>query len=269
MPLETGNFIPELDPNNPLGSDQKSEGDDHLRVLKRATQGSFPAFVGNTATPKSVTLTEDEINDAALKSAAAAISGAWQFDTPPLLSNAIALLGRDVADAVSHALLSLSAADIATIGNDDTDAELRAQINTDLIVGGVLSAAVVTLALGGLLVSDLGGTGKKAGFRNPTNVTFSTSQTPDQTWEGTNRQCTGGNPTLTIDQLEAFTAFRVINTSSSVTLTRGTVTNMRWLDGSGVLRSVTGALIATGSIVEFYWQSPTTMYIFGNGITEI
>ena len=62
MPLETGSFIPELDDNNPLGADNVSAGDDHIRLLKRCTTGSFGAFVGNTGTPKSVTLTEDQIN---------------------------------------------------------------------------------------------------------------------------------------------------------------------------------------------------------------
>lgn len=79
MPLETGTLIPELDENNPLGSDGKNQGDDHLRLLKRCVTGSFPAFVGTTAVPKSVTLTEDQINDAALKSVDQTIIGEWTF----------------------------------------------------------------------------------------------------------------------------------------------------------------------------------------------
>ena len=54
MPLETGNFIPELDDNNPLGSDNVSLGDDHIRLIKRAVTGSFSGFVGTTAVPKLV-----------------------------------------------------------------------------------------------------------------------------------------------------------------------------------------------------------------------
>ena len=77
MPLEAGTFIPELNANNPLGADPKSEGDDHLRLIKRCTLGSFPAFVGNAGDPKSVSLTEDQINDAALKSEVQTISAQW------------------------------------------------------------------------------------------------------------------------------------------------------------------------------------------------
>lgn len=76
MPLETGDFIPELDPNNPLGADNVSLGDDHLRLLKRAVTGSFPAFVGTNAIPKSVALTEDQINDTALQSESPTFTGA-------------------------------------------------------------------------------------------------------------------------------------------------------------------------------------------------
>lgn len=71
MPVESPcDYIPELDAGSPLGSEPRSQGDDHLRNIKAAILGSFPNFVGVTATPKSVTLTEDEINDCAQKAAA-------------------------------------------------------------------------------------------------------------------------------------------------------------------------------------------------------
>ena len=80
MGLEAASFIPELNVTNPVGaSDPKSQGDDHLRVIKTAVKGSFPNFVGTVGTPKSVSLTEDQINDASQKSAAETISGAKTF----------------------------------------------------------------------------------------------------------------------------------------------------------------------------------------------
>jgi len=42
MPLETGDYITDLVPTNPLGTDPKSEGDDHLRLVKKTVQQSFP-----------------------------------------------------------------------------------------------------------------------------------------------------------------------------------------------------------------------------------
>lgn len=43
MGLETGNFITDLVATNPPGSDTKSQGDDHIRLLKAVLQGSFPS----------------------------------------------------------------------------------------------------------------------------------------------------------------------------------------------------------------------------------
>lgn len=88
MSLETASFISELDTLNPVGaSDPKSQGDNHLRLIKVAVKGSFPSFVGTAGTPKSVTLTEDQINDAALKSAAATIAALWDFTTKPTVNS--------------------------------------------------------------------------------------------------------------------------------------------------------------------------------------
>ena len=46
MGLETGDFIEDLDPNWPLGTDPKSQGDDHIRLIKKTIQGSFPNTSG-------------------------------------------------------------------------------------------------------------------------------------------------------------------------------------------------------------------------------
>lgn len=56
MPLETGEFITDLVITNPLGTDPKAQGDDHLRLLKKVLQQSFPAIDAE------VLSTPDEIN---------------------------------------------------------------------------------------------------------------------------------------------------------------------------------------------------------------
>ena len=94
MGLESATYIPELTITNPVGaSDPKSEGDDHLRLIKKTLANTFGAFVGTAGVPKSVTLTEDQINDAALKAAAATISALWDFTTEPTLNSDI--VGRN------------------------------------------------------------------------------------------------------------------------------------------------------------------------------
>ena len=42
MPLDNAQFIAELDPNSPAGTDPINQGDDHIRQTKLATQQSFP-----------------------------------------------------------------------------------------------------------------------------------------------------------------------------------------------------------------------------------
>lgn len=44
MGLESATYISQLDNTFPLGSDQKSQGDDHLRLIKSVLKNQFPAF---------------------------------------------------------------------------------------------------------------------------------------------------------------------------------------------------------------------------------
>ena len=46
MPLESASFINELVSANPPGSDPTAEGDDQIRLIKSALQGTFPNFTG-------------------------------------------------------------------------------------------------------------------------------------------------------------------------------------------------------------------------------
>lgn len=46
MGLETGTYISDLVATNPLGSDQKSTADDHLRLIKSTIKASFPNVNG-------------------------------------------------------------------------------------------------------------------------------------------------------------------------------------------------------------------------------
>ncbi|MFZ2403687.1 MAG: hypothetical protein WAW41_01020 [Methylobacter sp.] len=56
MGLETGTYISDLVATNPLGTDLKSAGDDHIRLLKSTIKATFPNI--NAA----VTATDDQIN---------------------------------------------------------------------------------------------------------------------------------------------------------------------------------------------------------------
>jgi len=75
MGLETVNYISDLVITNPVGAvDPKSQGDDHIRNIKKALKATFGSFVGGA-----VTLTEAQINDAARKSASNTFTGSLQI----------------------------------------------------------------------------------------------------------------------------------------------------------------------------------------------
>lgn len=57
MPLELGDYIADLDPNNPLDGESAEKGDDHLRLVKKTVKQSFPNVGG------AVTLTHTQLND--------------------------------------------------------------------------------------------------------------------------------------------------------------------------------------------------------------
>lgn len=55
MPIEAATYISQLNPANPTASDPKSEGDDHLRLLKQVPLNQWPNF---TAAPVLATVAE-------------------------------------------------------------------------------------------------------------------------------------------------------------------------------------------------------------------
>lgn len=46
MALESGSFIDDLVDTNPLGTDAKNKGDDHLRLIKKVVKATFPGLGG-------------------------------------------------------------------------------------------------------------------------------------------------------------------------------------------------------------------------------
>lgn len=61
MPLETGNYISDLDSSNPTGGDPINKGDDHLRLIKHVLQTQFPGAGGGYSSP--INAKESELNN--------------------------------------------------------------------------------------------------------------------------------------------------------------------------------------------------------------
>ena len=92
MPLETGTYIDSLNASNPASGDLKSEGDDHLRLIKSTIKSTFPNISG------AVTLTQTQLNGALV----------------PDGSGNVTLVGQLVMPTVSNALSGIVAADGTT-----------------------------------------------------------------------------------------------------------------------------------------------------------
>ena len=86
MTVEAAGFINSIDPTLPLGTDVKSEGDDHLRNFKKSVQDSFPNISG------AMTVTHTDLNgffatgNRMLFQQAAAPTG-WTRDTTASLND--------------------------------------------------------------------------------------------------------------------------------------------------------------------------------------
>jgi hypothetical protein len=59
MGLETGSYIKDLVPTNPQGTDPKSQGDDHLRLIKTVLANQFSGFTEGVP----ITVPESKINN--------------------------------------------------------------------------------------------------------------------------------------------------------------------------------------------------------------
>ena len=67
MPVETANFIEELVPSWPTGTDPKNEGDNHMRTTKAAILGSFPNMDGPWKTTNKIKAGGADMSGAAVQ----------------------------------------------------------------------------------------------------------------------------------------------------------------------------------------------------------
>lgn len=79
MGLETGTYINSLNAANPLGTDAKSAGDDHIRLLKATIKATFPNITG-AVTPTQVELNHVAGVTSAIQSQLNALAGAQPGD---------------------------------------------------------------------------------------------------------------------------------------------------------------------------------------------
>lgn len=87
MGLETGTYVSDLVTSNPLGPDTRSQGDDHLRLIKSVLQATFPNADKAFYFPDSITKTTNYtilVTDLGKRLIADATGGAFNLTLPTL-----------------------------------------------------------------------------------------------------------------------------------------------------------------------------------------
>lgn len=157
MALETGDFLDDLVQTNPVkATDPVTEGADHLQLLKKVLQQTFPNL------DAAMTLTPAQLNNAAIKNAVQTISGAWTFSdivtvtdttesTSPTTGSIHTAGGLGVAKRlhVGGTFTSRGIDDNATVEVLQlTDSVV--DVHNSLVVGGVLSVDDTTDSTSGI-----------------------------------------------------------------------------------------------------------------------
>lgn len=94
MGLETGTYISDLNASNPVGAtDPKSQGDNHIRLIKATILATFPNISG------AMTLTHTQLNNAAIKTESNIFTG----DPSAVLRNTGPQIRFEETDATANA----------------------------------------------------------------------------------------------------------------------------------------------------------------------
>ena len=151
MALETGTYISDLVATNPSASDPKSQGDDHLKLIKFALKSSFPNVTGP------VTATQAQLNLLIGKSdvATAADIAAASFSSalPGQTGNAgkfVTTNGTTPSWVAAAFQTAAASSDIKT-GSDTTKAVTSAAVLGALGFSAYVQTADQTITAGGLL----------------------------------------------------------------------------------------------------------------------
>lgn len=158
MGLETGTYISDLVESNPTATDPKSQGDDHLRLIKSALKATFPNLTG------AVTVTQDDINDICsgnLENATADGTSRVGFRDIPQNSKSAAytLVAADAGKHIFHP----SADTTARIWTIPANSSVAFPIGTAVTFINQVTAGVITIAITSdtMRLAGLGTTGSR------------------------------------------------------------------------------------------------------------
>ena len=170
MGLETGNFISALVKTNPLSSDNVSEGDDHLQLIKKILKQNFPVGTNEVGPDQAVQVliaksSAPTVDTSASGHAARAMGLLWLDTTSNLLK---------IRNQANSAWITLS-----VNPEVDNSVDINAGTIDGAVIGGATPAAVTTTSLVATTADINGGTvdGATIGAASASTGAFTTVTT--------------------------------------------------------------------------------------------
>ena len=158
MPLESATYIEQLVDTNPAGTDQVSQGDDHIRLIKSCIQDSFPNTNGvwNTTSPITAgpaTLggqlmqlqQQRKIASGVINSNGARLGGTGDYSVVKGGTGVYTINFTDAAPGQYEQALTATASNLgATACNTLINSPTQIQVITTATVGGAAVDAIVS-----------------------------------------------------------------------------------------------------------------------------
>lgn len=186
MALESTTYIDGLVATNPTGTDPRSQGDDHIRLVKSAVKATFPNLTG------AVTATHTELN---LIDGVTATTAELNYNDVPTLGT-VEASKTVTADAVG------------------TTTNLKTKKQTEVVnaIGTVSTSTAIDFSAGNVVTAVLASGGSFTITNPPTTGTYgkfkfilTNGGTVADPWPGTVKFAGGTTPTLTTSGIDILT----------------------------------------------------------------
>jgi len=186
MSLESTTYINGLVTTNPTGTDPRSQGDDHLRLIKSTLRSTFPNVAG------AMTATHTELN----------LIDGYTGTTAELNYNDIPTLG------------TVESSKTVTADAVGTTKKLKTQEQTEIVnaIGTVSTATAINFALGNVVTAVLASGGSFTISNAPTSgiygkfkLILTNGGTVADPWHSSVKFAGGTTPTLTTSGIDILT----------------------------------------------------------------